>query len=164
MISGTIEHVVYLPDFDRDLHVCLKYFLHFLVNTSTPTRDNVLCKYSISIKTICLSWKFLTSKNSNAAVVRPLTHGYRQQQVGVIWIKNPSLLSWISALFGVLFTGLNNAIAYQKLEILGMPVGSFFRSVGYHSNIQGFNLFQQRCDRTRGNPYFKLGIHKPYLC
>ena len=84
VISGTIEHVVYLPDFDRDLHVCLKYFLHFLVNTSTPTRDNVLCKYSISIKTICLSWKFLTSKNSNAAVVRPLTHGYRQQQVGVI--------------------------------------------------------------------------------
>ena len=29
VISGTIEHVVYLLDFDGDLHMCIKYFYNF---------------------------------------------------------------------------------------------------------------------------------------
>ena len=85
MISGTIEHAGYLPDFDGDLHTHVhKIFLQFSVDTSTPTRDNVLCKYYQHQNYLC-SLEILNLKKFRCRSCEALdAAGYRQKQVGVM--------------------------------------------------------------------------------
>ena len=98
-VSSYINH--YMESFKWYI---LSFFLYF---------SQSLWKCHKTYLTSTMYWNLLTWEIQKASLTRRHVQKYR-------WIQ--LILSQIYVLFGLLITGLNNAVAYQKWQISGMMI------------------------------------------